>query len=251
MASPPRGAVVEPAGRPRTHAVRRGAATALSALVVAAMPVVLVGNVVWVLVQPWLVHAQYALPGLPEDRLGLSAGQRTGLAVVGVRAVRPLDDEGPAALRAARLPSGAVAFDAREVRHMDDVRGLIADLAIAWAVGVGVLVAAVVTLGRLGGPGAARRALARGGRTTLWLAGLLAVIMLVDFARFFAGFHDVLFEPESWRFGREDTLRSLYPDRFWGIAAGAAAALVVLQALAVARAAGPAGGRRRRAAGAS
>ncbi|MEX1142466.1 MAG: DUF1461 domain-containing protein [Thermoleophilaceae bacterium] len=63
---------------------------------------------------------------------------------------------------------------------------------------------------------------------------LLAVFMVVAFGAFFASFHGLFFEGDSWRFSDTATLRRLYPDSFWAIAAAALAALVAAQAAVVA-----------------
>jgi integral membrane protein (TIGR01906 family) len=210
--------------------MRRNVTMALAAVIVAATPVVLVGNSLWILLNPWLVEAQYALPGFPDDRFGLGDDERTELAKIGLRSVRP-QDEGVELLREARLPDGRVAFDEREIRHMRDVRALIAGVLTAWAIALGVLVAAALALRRVGERGSVSRALAEGGVLAVGLFALVAVAMLVAFDSFFSGFHGVFFEGDSWRFNRRrDTLRQLYPDAFWGVAGGAAVGLVVLQA---------------------
>ncbi len=62
---------------------------------------------------------------------------------------------------------------------------------------------------------------------------LVGLIMLINFEFFFDGFHGVFFEGDSWRFNSSYLLRQLYPDFFWGVAGGAMAALVTLQAVAL------------------
>jgi len=196
-----------------------------------ALPFVLVGNALLVLAQPWLVDAQYALPGFPEPLIELSGEQRADLAATGVRSISPWEGEGIDLLREARLPSGDPAFDAREVAHMSDVRGVVSGFMIAWLVGVASLVASALALRGAGAAdGLMRRALGWGASATLAGFAALGLFMLVDFDAFFTGFHGVFFEGDSWRFASGDTLRSLYPDEFWGVAAGVAAGLIVLQA---------------------
>lgn len=209
-------------------------ATALTVVIVACVPAVLLGNALWVLVNPWLVDVQYALPGFPDDRLGFTDAQRADLASVGVRSIRPQDGEGVALLREASLPAGGAAFDEREIRHMGDVRSVVRGFLVAWALALGALAAAALALGRAGEAGSVSRALVAGCLLTLGLFAALGLLMLVSFDAFFEGFHGVFFEGDSWRFGPEDTLRSLYPDAFWGVAGATAAALVLAQALALA-----------------
>ena len=206
---------------------------ALTALVAGAVPAIVVGNSLWVLLNPWLVEAQYALPGFPGDRLGLDDGQRTDLAVSGVRSVRPLD-EGLTFLRDARLPDGGRAFTEREISHMGDVRSVIAGFVVAWAIALGLLLLAAAPLRRFGGRGAVRAALARGGVLTFLLIALVGFVVLIDFEGFFGAFHGVFFEGDSWRFDDNDTLLQLYPETFWIVASAVIVALTLLQAGALA-----------------
>jgi hypothetical protein len=220
--------------------MRRRLALALSALIIVAVPIVLVGNALLVLVNPWLVHTEYALPGFPDDSLDLSDGERTDLAVSGVRSVRIGSDDVDA-LREARLPDGDPAFDADEIQHMDDVRGLVSGAVVAWATALLLGAGAVLALRRLGEPapfrvpwtrasGAVGSALVGGAYLSVAAIALAAPIMAVDFEFFFDGFHGVFFEGDTWQFDDDDTLLNLYPEVFWGIAAGALIALIVLQA---------------------
>ncbi len=207
--------------------------TALTALIVVALPLILVGNAVWLLLNSLFVEAQYALPGFPVDPDGVQDPARTELAKTGVASIRP-GSEGVALLEAARLPNGEPAFDAREVRHMADVRSLVTGLTIAWAVALAGAVAAGVALRRLAEPDALRRALFRGALVTVVGMVLLGLLMAVSFETFFEGFHELLFEPGTWRFSDADTLRQLYPDAFWSIAGATVAVLVLAQAAAIA-----------------
>src|SRR5512134_3218871 len=135
--------------------MRRRLVLALSAVIVVAVPVVLVGNTLLILVNPWFVHAQYAVPGFPDDSRGLSDGERTDLAVTGIRSIRP-GSGGVELLREARLPGGGPAFEEREIEHMEDVRGLVGGALIAWAVALVIGLAAVLALRRIDGPPAFR-----------------------------------------------------------------------------------------------
>ena len=212
--------------------MRRGPAIALSALLIAATPTVLVGNALWVLVNPWLVHAQYAIPGFPDDDQGLEGDERSDLAVTGIRSVRPWDD-GIVLLEEARLPEGEPAFDERETTHMQDVRDLIGGFLVAWAIALVAAIGAGLALWRFGERARLRSALLWGAKLTIGVMAMSALLLLVSFETFFDGFHGIFFEGDSWRFNEAYTLRRLYPDFFWG-SAGAITALVVgLQAAGV------------------
>ncbi len=205
-------------------------AAVLAALIVAAVPAVLIGNALWVMVNPWLVHAQYAIPGFPDDAFGLSDAERTDLALTGVDSIRP-GTEGVELLREARLPSGGEAFDQREIDHMQDVRGLMAAFFILWAAALALGIAAALALRRLGSGRRISVALKRGAVLTLAVMAAAGLVMLVDFEFFFDGFHGIFFEDETWEFNETYLLRQIYPDFFWGVAGAAIAAAVALQAL--------------------
>jgi integral membrane protein (TIGR01906 family) len=212
--------------------VRPKLALALSALIVAAVPAILIGNTLWVLMNPWFVHAEYSVPGFPADSHGLSDQERTDLAVTGIRSIRPGSD-GVELLREARLPSGDPAFEEREIQHMGDVRALVGGLLTVWAIALVLAVAAVLGLRRLGAPGSVGRALVTGAFLTVAAMALAGLIMLINFEFFFDGFHGVFFEGDTWQFDSSFLLRQLYPDFFWGVAGGTMAALVMLQAVAL------------------
>ena len=57
--------------------------------------------------------------------------------------------------------------------------------------------------------------------------------MAVAWNSFFVDFHGVLFEGDSWRFSRTDTLLRLYPDEFWMGVAAWIAGLTVALAIAI------------------
>ncbi len=206
----------------------------LSGAVACAVPIVLAGNALLVLAWGWLPRAIYALPGFPDDS-GFTADQRLSLATTGVDSIQPWDASGMEGLRAARLPDGTAAFNAREITHMHDVRSVMTGLLIAWAVAVVLLaVAWVATRGRAEARAALHRGLWWGAFAAIGLLGLSALFMLVDFDAFFTAFHGIFFEGDSWRFPSTDTLRLLYPYAFWGIAGGALALLTIGQALLLA-----------------
>ena len=68
---------------------------------------------------------------------------------------------------------------------------------------------------------------------TISLALLVGAVSVFSWGTFSTPFHSLFFEGDSWRFADTDTLRRLYPDRFWVDTAIALSALAVLQALAL------------------
>lgn len=191
---------------------------------------VLVGTALLVLAHPWVADAAYALPGFPDPRIEMGDGERSRLAAVSTHAIQPWRGDGLEEMRAARRDDGRPAFDAAELRHFADVRDLVAAFLIAALAGAVVVGVAALA----GARSTIRRGLALGARVTLGLLAVLSVLMLVGFDAFFEAFHGVFFEGESWKLPRFGTVRSLYPDAFWGLMGGVTAVLVIGQAAALA-----------------
>lgn len=202
----------------------------VTALVALAVPPVLIGSALLLLAHPWAADVSYALPGFPEPRIELVDGERSRLAAVGVRAVQPWRPDGVEAMREARRDNGAPAFEAREIRHFEDVRDLVTRF-LALGAG-GLLLVAVATVVPRTRPlvGGGLRA---GAATTLGAFAALSVLMLVGFDAFFEGFHGVFFEGDSWRLPNRGTVRSLFPDAFWALMGATMAVLALAQAAAI------------------
>ncbi len=209
-------------------------AASLSLAVALVVPPLLVVTGVRVLAHGWYVRFLYERGGVPADRYGLSGPERARLALVGLEAILPAEEQGLERLRRARLPDGSPAFGGREIAHMADVRSLVASayrLQVGGGLALLALALATLPVRRL------RRALLRGLRLGAWLsvglAALVGALSLLSWGSFSTPFHSLFFEGDSWRFADTDTLRRLYPDRFWVDTAIALGALTVLQALAL------------------
>ena len=210
----------------RRELARRAAVVALAVLV----PVLFVGNGLYLITHGWFVRAEYARPGFPDDELGMQRAERTRLALVGLDSIKVWHRDGIERLKEARLDVGTTAFDEREVRHMQDVRRLLAILLGLHALTLVAFVAlAVVERTR----DVARRALRAGAFFTLGLFVLVGVLLAVEPDWFLTSFHTIFFEGRSWRFGDRDTLRRLFPDLFWDDTAALLGAFAFLQAVAV------------------
>ena len=208
-------------------------ATVLAVLVALLIPGVLVISGIRVLAHDTAVKAEYRRSGFPADSYGFTTAQRIPLGLTGLHSVLP-GGQGTALLRAARLPDGKPAFNARELRHMADVRAWIGRL---WTFQLGSLiaiaVAGVLLLPRRRTRALYPRGLRWGAVLTLVVGGALSVLMAVRWNTFFVDFHRLFFNGETWRFDDNDTLRRLYPDRLWVDVGIAAAAFTVATALAL------------------
>lgn len=197
-----------------------------------AVPAVLAVNGLRLVMNDRYVQAVYEHGGVPDDRYGFGSDERTRLALLGLTSIQPSSATGIDLLRAAKLRSGEPAFNSRELAHMEDVRTLVARayrFQVILIVGIGIL---AVILGLLGSMRSlVPAALARGAVLTLILAVAVAIVAATSYSSFETPFHTVFFNGDSWRFAETDSLRRLYPDRFWLDTAIVIGALAVLQAL--------------------
>lgn len=122
---------------------------------------------------------------------------------------------------------GRTAFDANQIEHLDDVRGvMLGARAVA-------LVAALLVAMWMSWRVSQRRhdlvssAIRAAGAAMLAVVGLVLAAGLLDFDLLFARFHGVFFEPGTWQFASEDLVIQLFPEAFWVTAAGLWAALLV------------------------
>lgn len=202
----------------------------LHTLVVLALPLALLAASLRITAGHWLVHREYGKPDFPPDPYGLTTEERVRLAGTCVDYLTT--DAGINLLAALRLPQGGLAFNERELGHMEDVKrafwGILwAGLAAAMVVVGGTAALAARPATRPRGP----IALLGGSLLTLGLLVAVGGLMLARWEIFFAGFHELLFPPGTWTFSYSDTLIRLYPERFWmDVGAVIVGVLVVLAA---------------------
>ena len=201
----------------------RAAVTVIAAFV----PLIMVGNAVHVLAHGWFPRAEYRL--LPAEPYGLTNDERTNLARQALDSILPFGGGGRE-LNEARLPDGGPAFGDRERRHLRDVRRYVLGLYLIHAIGLLALAALAI-------PKRTRPivwdGLVAGGLLTIGIAAFVGVFVAISPVGFLGGFHRVFFSGDSWRFAETDTLRRLFPDRFWSDTAIALGVLVGVQALAI------------------
>jgi integral membrane protein (TIGR01906 family) len=179
------------------------------------LPIALILSSVWIILQTaklW-VQLEYRSPGFPEDRFGFTLEDRLYWSKVDVDYL--LNDAGVEYFNAYQLDDGSPMHNARELRHMEDVKDLIG--IIWWVLGLSwlVLIISAVVLSSRQGWTQVVEATSAGARTTLWLMIVLAVGLVIGFGVLFVGFHRIFFEGDSWLFSYSDTFIRLYPERFW------------------------------------
>ena len=203
----------------------------LSVAVTLAVPAVLAVNGIRLLTNDRYVEAVYDYGGVPDDRYGLAAADRERLALVGLRSIEPSTADGIGLLQEARLPNGEPAFNARELAHMADVRTAVSrayrfQIIAVIAIGILALLLGLLSTTRAVVP----VALVRGALLTVVVAVVVGIVAATSYGSFETPFHSLFFEGETWRFEETDTLRRLYPDRFWLDTAVVIGVLAVLQA---------------------
>jgi integral membrane protein (TIGR01906 family) len=201
-----------------------------------AVPFLLVVGNIRLVANPWFIQFEYNRPGFPADAYGFTLAQRTPLAMAGLYSVVP-EGAGLTELEQARLPDGEPAFNAREIKHMQDVRVLMAAVfPLALIIGSALIVLAIVFRESPAYQAAVPQGLRAGAALTLiLLAGLIAYI-LINFDAFFLQFHQLFFAGDSFAFRYDDTLIRLYPEQLWNDAAiliGLLTGVMALMLLAV------------------
>ncbi|MCY4525355.1 MAG: TIGR01906 family membrane protein [Anaerolineaceae bacterium] len=194
-------------------------------------PILLVlANTLIVMTPLWLAAA-YNRPGFPPDSYGFSRSERIELAT---RVTSWLgSNEGLIVLHELRLPDGREMFNARELRHLQDVK-LLAGQAYRLAILALALFATglVICLRN----GALHAALQRGAQLTLFLLFAIVVYSVASWNQAFTDFHRLFFASGTWYFAYSDTLIRLFPEQFWfdallflaGLTAAQAFALILL-----------------------
>lgn len=190
-------------------------------------PIVLALSVVRLLLFPAYLEIAYRLPGFPPDLYGFTFEERLHWARFGVEYLT--NNAGIEYLADLRFPNGGQVpsfscqymddcnklYNARELEHMVDVKNLVVLTLWVWRIAlIGLL--ALALWARFGGwlPHFLR-ALARGGRLTTLLTGVIGLSAALAFGVIFVAFHQIFFSEGTWSFYWTDTLIRLYPERFW------------------------------------
>jgi integral membrane protein (TIGR01906 family) len=203
--------------------------TLLQAVIVVAVPVVLVMMPIRALMHPRWVYFEYGRPGFPADYFGFTPQERTRLAITGIDSI--IGPRGVVVLQEARFSDGSPAFNEREVSHMQDVRVVTGNIYFAQGVLFIAAVIAILALLRGKAQAAASGALWTGAAVTVVLLVALVVFVLTGFDTFFTTFHRVFFSGSTWLFNYTDTLIRLYPVQFWFDAATVIGVTSIVEAI--------------------
>ncbi|HEX9840792.1 MAG TPA: TIGR01906 family membrane protein [Anaerolineales bacterium] len=194
--------------------------TFLSWLVSMLVPIALIGFGLRVLLTPLFLRVEYNMPYFPPDEFGFTKEDRLKWAPYALDYL--VNNEDISYLGDLKFEDGTPLYNERELSHMDDVKRVTRGALRVWYVSLGLL----ALLGVWAGFGQwwqdYRLGLMRGGWLMVGLAAVVGLIVVVGivinpnvFWNFFAGFHSLFFEGDSWLFLYSDTLIRLFPIRFW------------------------------------
>lgn len=185
----------------------------LSWIVAILVPVILILTSVRLLITPAFVNLEYRTPNFPSDTYGFTQEDRLYWSQIALDYL--LNDEGIAFLENLQFEDGSQVYNARELKHMVDVKNVLQAALIVWYASL----ISIFLLGIWAIWGGWRdeftRGLSRGGWITVVLIAVILVGVLIAFSVFFVFFHQVFFDSGTWVFRFSDTLIRLFPERFW------------------------------------
>jgi integral membrane protein (TIGR01906 family) len=192
----------------------------LSWFVAILVPIALIGLGLRILLTPVFIQVEYNMPYFPPDEYGFTKEDRLHWAPYAVDYL--VNSADISYLGDLQFEDGSPLYGERELSHMEDVKRVTKGALNVWYISLALL----VMLGALSWRGdwmqAYRHGLRRGGWLMVSLAGAIGVIAVIGitidpniFFSFFAGFHSLFFEGDSWLFLYSDTLIRLFPIRFW------------------------------------
>lgn len=192
----------------------------LSWFITLLVPIALIGLGLRVLLTPLFLRIEYSMPYFPPDAYGFTKADRLKWAPYALNYLTNNADI--SYLGDLKFEDGSPLYNERELSHMDDVKLVTQGALRAWYVSL-VLLALLGAWAWFGGWWAEYRfGLRRGGWLMVGLAVAVGLIVVVGIAinpsvfwNFFAGFHSLFFEGDSWLFLYSDTLIRLFPIRFW------------------------------------
>jgi integral membrane protein (TIGR01906 family) len=184
------------------------------------VPIALIGLGLRILLTPVFLQVEYNMPYFPADDYGFTKADRLKWAPYALNYLTNRADI--SYLSDLKFEDGKPLYNERELSHMNDVKRVTQGALKVWYLSLAALTLLGVWAWAAGWGPAYRLGLMRGGWLMVILAITIGVIAVVGisvnpdiFFSFFAGFHSLFFEGDSWLFLFSDTLIRLFPIRFW------------------------------------
>lgn len=192
----------------------------LSWLVTLLIPIALIGFGLRLLLTPLFLQIEYNMPYFPPDEYGFTKDDRLKWAPYALDYL--VNSQDISYLGDLKFEDGTPLYNERELSHMDDVKRVTQGALRVWYGSLALLALLGVWAWFGGWWQAYRLGLMRGGWLMVGLAVAIGLIVVIGisinpnvFWDFFAGFHSLFFEGDSWLFLYSDTLIRLFPIRFW------------------------------------
>ncbi|MBK9600863.1 MAG: TIGR01906 family membrane protein [Anaerolineales bacterium] len=183
-------------------------------------PIALIGTALRILLSPIYFNVEYRMPYFPVDEYGMTQEERLQWAPYAVEYL--VNSADISYLGDLQFENGAPLYNERELSHMADVKNVVIGALRVWYLSLGILILLAILAQRSGWMPDYLNGLRRGG---MWMIGLAVALGLIAgigittnpdvFWEFFALFHAIFFEGDSWLFYYSDTLIRLFPIRFW------------------------------------
>lgn len=194
--------------------------TIISLLITLLIPLALLGLGLRLLLTTAFLKIEYNMPYFPPDEYGFTKEDRLKWAPYALEYL--VNDADISYLGDLKFDDGTPLYNERELSHMDDVKRVTRGALHVWFVTL-LLMLGLGIWSQLGGwEQVYRQGAMRGGWLMVGLAVVIGLIVLIGIAinpnvfwNFFAGFHSLFFEGDSWLFSYSDTLIRLFPLRFW------------------------------------
>ena len=183
-------------------------------------PIALIGTALRILLSPIYFNVEYRMPYFPIDEYGMTQEERLQWAPYAVEYL--VNSADISYLGNLQFEDGAPLYNERELSHMADVKNVVIGALRVWYLSLGILILLAILAQRRRWMPDYLNGLRRGG---MWMIGLAVALGLIAgigittnpdvFWEFFALFHAIFFEGDSWLFYYSDTLIRLFPIRFW------------------------------------
>ncbi len=212
--------VPQPEDLPYNKRMKNKLFSAISWLITLLIPFILIGLGIQVLLTPLFPDIEYRMPYFPPDIYGFSTQDSLHWGMDGINYL--LNSADVSYLGDLKFSDGTPLFTEPELSHMHDVKVVVQDFLKIWYIVIVVLILFGIWAWRGKWLPTYSQGLRRGGWLTLLLALTIGLIATVGasgngdlFWSFFAGFHGLFFQGNSWLFPDSDTLIRLYPLQFW------------------------------------
>ncbi len=174
--------------------------------------VIILGAMHLIATEPYLAF-EYGRPDFPEDSFGFAGDQRLIHAAASLQFVTQSQ---PLADLVEQNHNGTPLYNARELKHMQDVQNVYQAAWRVWQIGLVLIMFSGVGLAwRKENRLAFAFGLRSGGALTVGIVAGISLAAIVARQSWFVLFYQVFFAAGNWMFGFFDTLIHLFPEKFW------------------------------------